>query len=76
MKKQRRFLRIALFVLVASGSFTSCQTVKQYQKMYVNDSEMTLSSRKVEKLENSFLLYREGASGANGGKSGGGCVCN
>jgi len=76
MATKRRFLSIALFIFLASLSFTSCQSVKQYQKMYINDSEMTLSSRKVEKLENSFLLYREGASGANGGKSGGGCGCN
>jgi hypothetical protein len=61
---------------LAMLSFSSCQSVKQYQKMYLNDSEMILSSRKVEKLENSFLLYREGASGGNGGKSGGGCGCN
>ena len=28
------------------------------------------------KFEQNFLLYREGCSGANGGKSGGGCGCN
>jgi hypothetical protein len=37
---------------------------------------MELSARKSEKFEQSFYLYREGASGANGGKSGGGCGCN
>lgn len=56
--------------------FISCETVKPYQKNYLNDSEMQLSSRKIEKTENNFLLYREGASGANGGKNGGGCGCN
>lgn len=54
----------------------SCTTVKQYQKAQLNDSEMELSARKVQKFEQSFQLYREGASGANGGKSGGGCGCN
>lgn len=54
----------------------SCAIVKPYQKAYLNDSEMELSSRKSEKFEQSFQLYREGASGANGGKSGGGCGCN
>ena len=44
--------------------------------MYLNDSEMELSLRKAEKFEQNFLLYREGCSGANGGKSGGGCGCN
>jgi hypothetical protein len=54
----------------------SCVSVKEYQKQYINDSEMQLSARKAEKFENSFQSYREGASGANGGKTGGGCGCN
>jgi uncharacterized lipoprotein len=55
---------------------SSCTTVKEYQKMYVNDSDMELSARKTQKFEQAFQLYREGASGANGGKTGGGCGCN
>ena len=56
--------------------FFSCTAVKPYQKNRLNDSEMQLSSRKVEKAEMSFQSYREAASGANGGKVGGGCGCN
>lgn len=66
-------LGIALFLGV---SMASCVSVKEYQKNKINDSEMSLSARKSEKFEQSFYLYREGASGANGGKSGGGCGCN
>lgn len=55
---------------------SSCATVKEYQKNKLNDAEMVLSNRKIEKSENSFQSYREGASGANGGKTGGGCGCN
>jgi uncharacterized lipoprotein len=55
---------------------TSCSSVKSYQKMYVNDSEMELAARKAQKFEQAFQLYREGASGSNGGKTGGGCGCN
>jgi len=55
---------------------SSCKTVKEYQKNKLNDAEMNLSSRKVEKTEMSFQSYREGSSGANGGKTGGGCGCN
>lgn len=55
---------------------TSCTSVKEYQKGKINDSEMVLSNRKIEKTELSFQSYREGASGANSGKSGGGCGCN
>jgi hypothetical protein len=55
---------------------TSCVSVKPFQKQYLNDADMQLAARKSEKFEQNFQLYREGASGANGGKSGGGCGCN
>jgi len=65
-----------LLLLVLASPMNACVSVKPYQKMYLNDMEMELSTRKSEKFEQNFLLYREGASGANGGKSGGGCGCN
>jgi len=55
---------------------TSCAPVKEYQKSRINDSEMVLANRKVEKNELNAQSYREGSSGANGGKTGGGCGCN
>jgi hypothetical protein len=72
-KKQLCFIA-ALSMIVSF--FFSCQTVKEYQKNKLNDAEMTLSARKIEKTELNFQSYREGASGANGGKTGGGCGCN
>ncbi len=54
----------------------SCSPVKEYQKSRINDSEMTLTNRTVEKSELNAQSYREGSSGANGGKTGGGCGCN
>lgn len=57
-------------------SLNSCTTVKEFQKNKLNDAEMALSNRKIEKTELNFQSYREGASGANGGKTGGGCGCN
>ncbi|MGZ3844850.1 MAG: DUF4266 domain-containing protein [Flavisolibacter sp.] len=54
----------------------ACTSVKPYQKNRLNDSEMQLSARRVEKTEMSFQSYREASSGANGGKTGGGCGCN
>lgn len=67
--------RLALLLLTAIAMH-SCTTVKEYQKNKLNDAEMELGSRKTEKTELSFQSYREGASGANGGKTGGGCGCN
>lgn len=76
MENVKNRLLLLLFGLTMAGFTPSCTTVKPYQKNKLNDAEMTLSSRKVQKFEQSFQLYREGASGANGGKSGGGCGCN
>lgn len=67
---------IALMLGLITLSVAACTSVKPYQKAKLNDSDMELTARKAEKFENTFLLYREGASGANGGKTGGGCGCN
>lgn len=68
---------IVFFSLITVLVFaSSCETVKEYQKNRLNDAEMALSSRRVEKNEMNFQSYKEGASGANGGKTGGGCGCN
>ena len=65
-----------LIILLLGIYMDSCVSIKEYQKNRINDSEMELANRKVEKFETNFYLYREGAAGANGGKSGGGCGCN
>ncbi|MEI7524822.1 MAG: DUF4266 domain-containing protein [Mariniphaga sp.] len=70
MKKNILILFIAMLFL------SSCVAVKEYKKIYVNDPDMKLSSLDNERYESSFQVYREGASGANGGKTGGGCGCN
>ncbi len=61
-----------LFLIMVS----SCVTVKEYQKMNINDPDMVLSVQKMERYETTFQTYRESAAGANGGKTGGGCGCN
>ena len=54
----------------------SCMSVAAYQKAMLNDEAMALQAKKLESYESNFQSYREGAAGANGGKSGGGCGCN
>lgn len=71
MKKNKIGLMLILVIAVSS-----CTSVKEYQKSRLNDAEMQLGTRKIQKTEMSFEAYREGASGANGGKTGGGCGCN
>lgn len=73
MKQSYKLMMLAGITAMLSAS---CTTVKEYQKNRLNDGEMSLGNRKVEKTELSFESYREGASGANGAKSGGGCGCN
>ncbi|ATL49235.1 hypothetical protein COR50_19790 [Chitinophaga caeni] len=71
-------LKVGISCLAMMGliGFSACATVKPYQKNRINDAEMELSARKTQRFEQNFQLYREGGSGANGGKSGGGCGCN
>ena len=58
------------------ASMSSCVVVKEYQKVNINDADMILAAMKIKRFETNFQVYREGASGANGGKAGGGCGCN
>ncbi|MGZ8509976.1 MAG: DUF4266 domain-containing protein [Chitinophagaceae bacterium] len=76
MSKQQNVIPVASALIAAIILLASCTTVKEYQKNKLKDAEMELGSRKIQKTEMSFQSYREGASGANGGKTGGGCGCN
>jgi hypothetical protein len=77
MKKKKKHLGMLLTGFAGiSVMLTSCVNVRAFQKSKLNDAEMELAGRKVEKPESNFQSYREGASGANGGKVGGGCGCN
>jgi hypothetical protein len=69
-------IKKTLLALVILSSFSSCVVVKEYEKVYINDPDMLLADKKINKFETSFQVYREAASGANGGKSGGSCGCN
>ena len=69
-------MKKSLVIIVVFFVLKSCNSVKEYEKEKINDPEMKLAARSSEKYENTFQVYREGAAGANGGKSGGGCGCN
>ena len=75
LNRRSATVRLLSIGLLLAGT-TACTTVKECQKNRINDAVMELSARKSEKFEQNFYLYREGAAGANGGKSGGGCGCN
>ena len=65
---------LTLIILISCAS--SCTVLKEYEKMNLNDPDMVLSSTSISRHETNAQLYREAASGANGGKTGGGCGCN
>lgn len=67
--------KIVIIAVLLVG-ITSCNSVKEYDKQYINDPDMKLSARSSERYETTFQVYREAALGANGGKTGGGCGCN
>jgi hypothetical protein len=73
---KNKFLLLTATGLLLLSISSGCADVKEYQKNKINDAEMQLNARKVEKTELNFQSYREGASGANAGKVGGGCGCN
>lgn len=56
--------------------FSSCAVVKEYEKVNINDPDMALSEKKIDRNLTTAHSYREAAVGANGGKTGGGCGCN
>lgn len=72
--KARLFLLLLGFALLFSTP--ACVSVKPYQKTFLRDEDMSLSKRKIVRFERNFQSYREGAVGASGGKTGGGCGCN
>lgn len=73
MNKRINFITITVLTLL---SLSSCAVVKPYEMVNINDSDMELTDRKSKKFHTAFQVYREGASGGNCGKSGGGCGCN
>ncbi|KSA12299.1 hypothetical protein I600_3227 [Maribacter dokdonensis DSW-8] len=58
------------------GGLSSCTVLKEYDKVNINDPDMTLQDKKCDRNVITMHSYREAAVGANGGKTGGGCGCN
>lgn len=68
---KKAFLAGVLFAVLQA-----CSAVKEYEKVNINDPDMELSLKSIDRFETNFQAYREAAAGANGGKTGGGCGCN
>lgn len=66
-----------VFIIIISVVLLSaCQSVKPYQRAFVNDASMQTGRQPIKKFSGNMHTYREGASGGGRGKSSGGCGCN
>ncbi len=72
MSKRSRLLLLVLPLLLASA----CATVQPWERETLSLRAMTLDDCSTHRFERNVEVYKEGAVGANGGKSGGGCGCS
>lgn len=72
----KRIFFFTSMIIFAIMVLQSCQTVKPYQRVYLNDENMQSGKRPVKKFASQVHTYREGGSGGGRGKTGGGCGCN
>ena len=70
--KRIRLLLLVLPLVLWSG----CATVQPWERETLSLQSMSLEDCKTHRFERNAEVYREGAVGANGGKSGGGCGCS
>ena len=69
-------IKKTVILLMLTCFFCSCVAVKEYEKVNINDPDMVLSEKKLDRNITTAQSYREASVGANGGKTGGGCGCN
>ena len=69
-------LRLLLIILISAIFLASCQTVKPYQRVYLNDHFMKMGKKPVDAFGGKVLSYREGSAGGGSGNASGGCGCN
>lgn len=67
--------RLAFSIIILS-LFTSCASIKPYERQFVNDPEMQMSNDAGKNFNNYVHSIREGAIPAGGAKASGGCGCN
>lgn len=64
------------FIISSFFIFQGCASVSALDRGCLEDKDMELSASMSDAYGDNVMLYREGASGGNVGKTGGGCGCN
>lgn len=72
----KNLLKIAALIIIASLVLSSCQSVKPYQRVYLNDHFMRMGKKPAGMFAEKVHAYREGSVGGGTGKDSGGCGCN
>ncbi len=70
-----RRLRLAALIALLATPAGGCATVRPWEREHLSLAPMQPDASRCERFERNVEVYREGAVGANGGKSGGGCGC-
>lgn len=68
-------MRFLLLLMIGCGAI-GCAPVKPWQKENLALEPMQVKDCPIHRFERNAEVYREGAVGGNGGKSGGGCGCS
>jgi hypothetical protein len=68
--------KIAILILALSMPAAGCATVKPWQRGRLATAPMEVQDCPTHRFERDVEAYREGAVGATGGESGGGCGCS
>lgn len=63
-------------IVIMLISLSACESVKPYQRAYLNDHEMQPGQHGGQLFEENVQVYREGATGGGSSKASGGCGCN
>ena len=66
---------VVSLVLLAAFGLGGCASVQPWERGQLASEAMAQEVSKCHRFEHNNEVYREGAVGANGGKSGGGCGC-
>ncbi len=74
MKSKYRHVPLTFFALLVFS--VGCTSVQPWEKENLSLESMDLNDCSTHRFERNVEAYREGAVGATGGKSGGGCGCS
>jgi hypothetical protein len=75
MKLARPRAAAALLALALPVAAGGCAAVQPWERERLALAPMAPEGSPCQRFERNVEVYREGAAGANGGKSGGGCGC-